>query len=266
MAKTKVLITVKTYPVPSRKYDELVCTAGFREDGSWIRIYPVQYRQKPFDQQYGKFDWIEIDLVKNTSDFRPESYRADLDAEIQILGHMGTNDNWQARKEIALKNVYHDLTELIDEAKSEKGTSLATFKPTEILDFKIAKETAEWDPKKISELNLFNCTDEKGKFEIVKKVPYKFSYTFKDVKGKESTLMIEDWEIGKLYWNCLAKHNGDESKALEDVKQKYFNNFVKVCDLHLFLGTTKEFHNVAPNPFIIIGVFYPKKETQARLF
>lgn len=45
MALTKVLITVKTYPNLSTKYEELVCTAGFREDGTWIRIYPVQFRQ-----------------------------------------------------------------------------------------------------------------------------------------------------------------------------------------------------------------------------
>ena len=31
MPKEKVLITVKTYPSISEKYDELVCTAGFRE-------------------------------------------------------------------------------------------------------------------------------------------------------------------------------------------------------------------------------------------
>jgi hypothetical protein len=41
MTKTKVLIAVKTYPSLSSKYDELVCTAGFLEDGSWIRVYPI---------------------------------------------------------------------------------------------------------------------------------------------------------------------------------------------------------------------------------
>ncbi len=41
MAKKKVLITVTTYPLPSRSYDELVCTAGVLENGEWIRIYPV---------------------------------------------------------------------------------------------------------------------------------------------------------------------------------------------------------------------------------
>ena len=57
MAKTRVLITVKTYPTISGKYDELVCTAGFREDGSWIRIYPVPFRKIAYDQQYKKYDW-----------------------------------------------------------------------------------------------------------------------------------------------------------------------------------------------------------------
>jgi uncharacterized protein (DUF488 family) len=43
------------------------------------------------------------------------------------------------------------------------------------------------------------------------------------------------------------------------VKEKYFDEFVRKKDLYFFLGTTKQFHNVAPNPFIIIGTFYPPK-------
>lgn len=64
MALTKVLITVKTYPTLSAKYEELVCTAGFREDGTMIRIYPVQFRKKSYGEQYKKYDWIEVDLEK----------------------------------------------------------------------------------------------------------------------------------------------------------------------------------------------------------
>ena len=48
MALAKVLITVKTYPTISAKYDELVCTAGFREDGTWVRIYPVPFRKRSY--------------------------------------------------------------------------------------------------------------------------------------------------------------------------------------------------------------------------
>lgn len=60
----KVLVTVKTYPTISVKYDELVCTAGFREDGSWIRIYPIPFRKKTYEERYRKYDWIEIELEK----------------------------------------------------------------------------------------------------------------------------------------------------------------------------------------------------------
>ena len=42
--RTKVLVTVMTYPTLSKRHMETVCTAGFREDGSWIRIYPVPHR------------------------------------------------------------------------------------------------------------------------------------------------------------------------------------------------------------------------------
>lgn len=137
MALTKVLITVKTYPTLSAKYDELVCTAGFKEDGSWIRIYPIPFRKLEYDKQYRKYDWIEVDLVKNTSDFRPDSFRTkSIDSEIKVVGHIDTTNNWEVRKKICLGKIYYNLTELIAEAKNKDiCTSLAVFKPTMILDF-----------------------------------------------------------------------------------------------------------------------------------
>ncbi|HRP32922.1 MAG TPA: hypothetical protein PKV73_13570 [Agriterribacter sp.] len=38
----------------------------------------------------------------------------------------------------------------------------------------------------------------------MQKLPYKFKFVFKDNQGTESRMMIEDWETGQLYWNCLA--------------------------------------------------------------
>ena len=73
------------------------------------------------------------------------------------------------------------------------------------------------------------------------------------------TLMIEDWELGMLYWNCLRMNGGDEAEACNKVREKYFVEFCNKKDLYFFLGTTKKFHNVGPNPFIVIGTFYPPK-------
>jgi len=273
MALTKVLIAVKTYPTLSSKYDELVCTAGFREDGTWIRIYPIPFRKLDFDKQYKKYDWVEIDLKRYNKDFRLESYQpVSLDTTFKIIGHINTDNNWKKRKEIVLKKVYTNLEILIKEAKQEKlYTSLAVFKPTKIIDFTSEPVEREWDRNKLAnlkanaqQLNLFANSD--NPFEVVSKLPYKFSFKFTDDSGVESTLMIEDWETGQLYWNCLMKNKGNEFIACEDVKKKYFNDFAKTKDLYFYLGTTKEFHLIAPNPFIIIGTFHPKIELQGDLF
>ncbi|HEX4374469.1 MAG TPA: hypothetical protein VHZ50_14305 [Puia sp.] len=273
MALTKVLIAVKTYPTLSSKYDELVCTAGFLEDGSWIRVYPIPFRKLEYDKQYSKYDWIEVDLEKNNSDFRLESHKPkSIETAFNIVDHLGTEDSWRLRKEIVFKNVHTNMTELIAQAKdTTKYTSLAVFKPKEILDFKIEKVDREWDKKKLDtlkataqQLNLFQNSE--NPFEVVQKLPYKFSYKFTSDDGVERTMMIEDWEIGQLYWNCLKRHEGDEAKACEDVKKKYFDDFAKTKDLYLFLGTTREFHLIAPNPFVIIGTFHPKKIVQPSLF
>lgn len=272
MALTRVLIAIKTYPTLSTKYEELVCTAGFLEDGSWIRIYPIQFRQRPYAQQYKKYQWIEIDLVKNEKDFRPQSYRpVSHETDIKLLAVVPADgDAWYERRKVVLKNVYRNLELLIAESKNKSiCTSLAVFKPTIVKGFIVEEVEREWNSEKLAsllQLNLFSSANE-GKTEVVKKLPYKFSYRFEDNNGKSSTLMIEDWEIGALYWNLLAKYEGNELKAIEGVKAKYFEDFAKTKDLHFFLGTTFEFHlKNAPNPFVIIGTFHPKAISQMTLY
>lgn len=86
MERLKVLITVKTYPIPSAKYDELVCTAGVNEAGEFIRLYPINFRDLPFSQQYKKYQWIEVLAEKHKGrDVRKESYRPKCDS-IQTIG------------------------------------------------------------------------------------------------------------------------------------------------------------------------------------
>lgn len=282
MAITKVLIAVKTYPSLSTKYDELVCTAGFLETGEWIRIFPIPFRKLDYDKRYSKYDWVEIDLTKNVGDFRPESYKPkSIETAFDVVGHINTDNSWQERKKIVLKKVYTNLTKLITEAKEKTiATSLATFKPTEILDFVIEPAEREWDKEKLAtlkakaqQLQLFQNAE--NPFEVVNKLPYKFSYRFKDDAGTISKLMIEDWEIGALYWRQLEKYEGHdkETRACEDVRKKYWDDFTLTKDLYLFLGTVYESHaKNYPNPFVIIGTFHPtfpkpvKPEVQLKLF
>jgi len=264
MAWKKVLISVKTYPVISKKYKELVCTAGFDEEGNWIRIYPVPFRQIDYNNQYSKYQWMEIDLNKKTSDPRPESYSPNWANPPRLLEKVDTKNNWAERKKYALKEVYTNLTTLIDEAKNGSFKSLATFKPTNVLDFIITETEREWDKEKLASLNQGDLFEpwEQNIIEVVNKLPYTFHYVFEDDDGRVSKLMIEDWEVGALYWNCLRR-SGSEADALDKVREKYFDEFVNNRDLYFFLGTQHKHHVMnARNPFVIIGAFPPTKPKQ----
>lgn len=219
-----------------------------------------------YANRYKKWQWIELDLVKNTSDFRPESFRPyNIDSEIKMLDVVDVSNNWEARRKIVLNNVYTNLGDLILDAKSEQCISLAVYKPSKILNFIWEPVEREWDSKKIEHIiahnlqgSLFDAQEYKNIFKVVRKLPYKFSYVFETESGKTSTLMIEDWELGQLYWNMMDKYKNEEI-ACNKVKEKFFDYLVLKRDLYFFMGTTKRFHKVGESPFIIIGVFYPPK-------
>ncbi|GEM66259.1 hypothetical protein SF1_42410 [Sphingobacterium faecium NBRC 15299] len=271
MAKTKVLITVTTYPLPSRSYDELVCTAGIKEDGTWIRIYPVPLKFLKGVRDVGKmetykFTWISLQLEKRRDDFRPESHSPrfydfrdfEIFESVPLSGSPAQKvDAWNRRIGLVNKNIYFNMTDLISDSRDPKNISLATFKPTKILDFIVEDDDAEWKnewKEQLRQLDLFSNEND-GKRELIKKIPFKFYYKFEDDQGRKSRLMIEDWEIGQLYFNCLKK--GDKKTALEKVREKYWS-FFKGRDIYFFLGTTMQWHRRrSDNPFVIIGVFYP---------
>jgi len=271
--KQRILVTVKTYPTLSRKYGETVCTAGIREDGTWVRIYPVPFRRLNESEQYRKYDWIECRLVRRTADPRPESFSPADQNELTPVGHIDTSDKWRERRRLLLQTaqVYDRLDRLIEGAKSNT-LSLAVFKPTKVTDFIWENEDRNWNQEKLyqmralhSQLALFEDNSWRQTFQLIPKLPYSFSYRFEDSTGKRSELQVLDWEAGALYWNCLKSTEGDEDAALTKVRNMYFDTFLKT-DLHFFLGTTQRFHQVGPNPWVIVGVFQVPDDPQQRLF
>ena len=219
--KQRILVTVKTYPTLSKKYGETVCTAGVREDGSWVRIYPVPFRRLGQEEQYRKFDWIECPIARRTADPRPESFNPTDTAGLIPVGHMGTSDKWRERRRLLLQTstVYDRLDELIAGAKNNT-VSLAIFKPTKVNDFVWENDEREWSQKRLDQMRavhgqlaLFEDNSWRKTFQVIPKLPYTFSYEFEDVTGRQSEMQVLDWEIGALYWNCLSSANGDERIA-----------------------------------------------------
>lgn len=192
--RRRVFITVKTYPTISKKYDELVCTAGILDGGHWARIYPLPFRKLEYEKRYRKFQWMEFDLVKNTTDPRPESYRIENIECVKPIGPpVGTEQGWHKRKEIifAANPIYDDLAALIEKANKNE-LSIAIFKPTKVCDLTTESVSREWSQEKIDllrqkarQMSLFQYQAELEKeLMVVDKLPYKFSYKFIDSKGR----------------------------------------------------------------------------------
>ena len=144
----RILVTVRTYPELSKTYGETVCTAGLREDGTWVRLYPVPFRRLDEGEQYRLYDWITCPLTKHSGDARPESYRPT--GEIERVDHVGTSNNWRERRELLLgrPRIHRSLDEIIHAAKNNV-MSLAVFKPAQVIDFGWEATDRKWDPAKL---------------------------------------------------------------------------------------------------------------------
>ena len=258
--KLRVLITVKTYPIPSSRYDELVCTAGVTETGDLVRLYPINFRDLPFSKQYRKYQWIEIMASKHEGrDVRKESYRPDSDS-IQILGEpiKSNPGNWNERARYALAKRARSMEDLIDRQQADR-TSLGVFKPKAVKDLVVTPDDPDWKSSfktALRQARLWETRTES--MEPPRKVPFKFHYRFECDDGRCSghKMMIEDWEVGALFWKLV-----DQGKAHDDAAAKVREKFLdELCgadkDTYFFVGTIL----AHPNSWVVIGVFYPKKE------
>jgi hypothetical protein len=256
--KLKILITVKTYPIPSKKYDELVCTAGVTERGDFVRLYPINFRELPFTRQYKKYQWIEVMADKHQGrDVRKESYRPDCDS-IQTLGEPipSTRDNWAERARYVLKKRARSMEDLYDQQAADR-TSLGIFRPEEVHDLIISPDNSEWPPKFLQALQQQRLFEYRQRtLEPPRKVPFKFHYCFKcdDSRCKGHKMMIEDWEVGALFWRLVDKGASHKDASVK-VRDKFLND---LCgpdkDTHFYVGTIL----AHPKTWVVIGVFYPK--------
>lgn len=258
---TRVLITVMTYPHPSAKYKELVCTAGVTEKGEWVRLYPLDYRYRKADQRFHKYQWVRVDLNRRRAgnDRRPETRQPVLES-LKVDGPpLGTEDGWRARREIIDRLPSRTL--LAWQALYDKErVSLGVVRPKRVLDLTIEAASAEWKPAwkaLFDQLNLFEKPH-----KPLTKLPFKFSYIFEcEDSPKPHRAMIEDWELGVLFIK-EAERLGDERAAAESVRKKFLE---ELCgpkkDTRFFMGTRFPY-----NTWLVLGVFWPPLQTQGSLF
>ncbi|MCJ2166076.1 MULTISPECIES: hypothetical protein [unclassified Pseudodesulfovibrio] len=252
-----ILVTVKTYPQPSEKYHETVCTAGVCKDGSLIRIYPFPFRTLKEFERFKKYQWIEVDVERNTVDPRPESFKA-FPSTLK-LGELISSKKWDQRLHAILKsNPIRNTCDLMNEYG--KNISLSIVKPKKIIDFIYEEDSPNWNPKQENAMKALWLDRPAISLE---KIPwrFKFKYLCNDPKCKGHSQTIEDWEVFQLFRKMKYTH-GDERIALNKVRNQYLNNLCSPKrDPHFFVGM----HNLH-RVWMIIGFFSPpKRDRQLQL-
>lgn len=253
--KKKILITVKAYPNPSKKYGETVCCAGIDiSNGQWIRLYPIPFRDLDNEKQFKKYSIIKVDCSKPTDDKRPESYHVQADS-IEVLEVWDTKNKWERRKSVVLPTLSTSMCEVYREAK-EHDKSLALIKPRDIsFDWKRTNPKDEQSRESCyAQLSFFD-----KKKNAVEEIPYDFYYLFKcdGVSDCPShKLSIIDWEIAQAYRDWRWKYK-PEVKLLEKIRERWLDRMcLKNTDVYFFVGNLKRFRET----FMVLGTFYPPKQ------
>ena len=247
---------VKTYPVPSASYSELVCVAGITEEGKWRRLYPIPFRDLPSYQQFKKYSWVDVEVIKPDNDQRLESRRPNIDS-IELSDYVDPSYEWRNRRRWVEALDVLTVNQL-QEKYEVNHTSLGVVVPTKVHDIKIEGIDSEWSEEDLGKLNQMSLI---GQFtHELKKIP-KFSYVFEcGDDNKTHRAMITDWEMGMRYINTL-KSNPDPSTAAEKVKSFYLKLMDRSkYDTRWFMGTVHPY-----NTWIVVGLFYPPKLRQAAL-
>ncbi len=251
----RILVTVKTYPNPSRKYTETVCVAGIDlEAKRWIRLYPVPFRDLNSWQRFSKYSVIEARVSRTSKDTRPESFRVDRNSIRVVEQAWDTKRKWARRREIVLPLRAASLCALKDE-QAKSATSLGLVKPENVRFYAEPVDTtsAEFRAAFYDQLDAFA-----GAKQAIEPIPYRFGYRFRcagEERCRGHDLSVIDWELMQLY-RTLRDRENCEQDVLRKVRQKWEGEMLRSDkDTWFYVGNVF----LHPRSFLVLGVFWPPK-------
>jgi hypothetical protein len=258
----RVLIVVRTYPVPATKGIEVSCTAAITKEGEWTRLFPVPYRFLDDDKRFKKYQWIDVQIRRAKNDPRPESFNLNA-ASIKVVSPvLPTRNAWRARKDIVFPLERQSLCQL-DHARENDGfPTLGFFKPA-IIDRLVIEDAKppDWTQREQNLLNRQLLPFGNAPKTRLEKVPFEFRYEFRcdDPECHGHKIMCTDWEMGQSY---RSWHRTYGSRWEEKFRERYEREMIERNDTSFFVGTMHQH----PNRWLIVGLFYPPKQSIGDLF
>ena len=256
MPHLEMLVTVKAYPALSTKYGEVVCVAGIRiedETPKWTRLFPVPFRDLPFDQRFKKYQWIGVDAERHDGDLRPETFRPNPDS-LECGSVMTTNDRWRERRRLIDPLMIPSMCWLQDRQR-EDGTSLGVFRPRQVQAFEY-EPVDEWSEDKLAvaaqpSLWFPNRSN-------LEQVPYRFRYRWvcEDRRCRGHAQSVVDWELAQAFRSWRGGY--DEPTLLRKLEEKWLGDMCDASrDTAFFSGNMHRYQE----SFLVLGVFWPPRES-----
>jgi len=264
VTELEVLIVVKSYPNPSQSLGEATCVIAIHKELGPVRIYPVPFRRLENEKQFSKYEVIKLQVKAPKNDPRPNTFRPQLDTIEVITPKLSTDDHWLARRDWVMPFLSESMCKIQEEQKQTR-LSMGFFKPREVTNLIQESDKEQWSSKalnKFGQPDLFMTRENK----LLEKIPYNWKYVYKcsDPNCNGHTQTIIDWEINAFYLKQIkAKGITDPTEVHEAIRQKF---------LHELCGPTKDTYfftgNMLKHPvtFLILGIFWPTLDPQARLF
>ncbi|MCS5495279.1 hypothetical protein [Curtobacterium flaccumfaciens] len=258
--RAKVLITVKASPQPSSSYGDTVCVAGLRLDDEprWIRLYPVPFRHLNSDQQFRKYEIVELDVTRRPKDGRPESYNPTLDS-IARVGHL---KEWKDRAPL-LNPMATDTACGMRRGTTGKpnGKSLGLVRARNVLGLDFAEHPG-WSiaerrkmERFLTEPDLFGGTDRKTPLLTAPQFKVWFRYECEEDTCGGHRQQILDWELTMLQSKYRHSPSSDVRRVVEE---KFLDQMCGPDRVpHFYLGNFERAQK--RQIFSILGVYWPKR-------
>lgn len=255
--RQKVLIWGKTYPQLSSGHRETVCTGACLEDGTPIRLYPIPFRYLSDYKRYELYEWIELPIANNESDSRPESYKAKA-SEIDPLGKAGRERGWAPRREIIFKDTdwHYVCLDQLKKRQQEDNSSLGIVQVADVEDVYLEARDAEDKEAHHEKLEDLKAQSDffQGEQKHLDFLEYRVKVEWRCGEPGDRFGRCPGHSSGVYDWglNELGRRDGFEAakQKMEDIAN------LSKHDLHLYTGNIRRY----PTTFIVIGLWYPKRE------
>lgn len=251
--RMRVLVTVKAYPSISTKYGEAICVAGIRLDTpepEWVRLFPVRYRDLPFEQRFEKYEIITLEACQHSTDRRAETWRPNVDS-IERGSVVPAGGAWLSRRRYVEPLLGPTMCQLHRGRKGGgSGPSLGLVRPDRVRGVRVTLES-EWSASQLGTAGQGNLLTSKA--ELVKPGhAFSYSYICQEPGCKGHVQKIVDWELGEAYRSW--KQTGDE--LLDAIKNTWLD---QMCDEKreplFYVGDQHRY----PGQFLVLGTFYPER-------